>query len=137
MHEWALAESVIYTVIEEVEREKLKEVTAVKIMIGELQQIDLNIFKFALENILQSSALKMDLDRLETNIAPSFLQCKVCRHEWGFSEAVGNLPEPESEAIHFIPEMAHIYLRCPACGSPDFEISKGRGVWIEYIEGEK
>ncbi|MDD3653466.1 MAG: hydrogenase nickel incorporation protein HypA [Desulfotomaculaceae bacterium] len=137
MHEWALAESVIYTVAQEAEKEKLKEITAVKIMIGELQQIDLNIFKLALENILQLSALQMDFNRIAIEIDPSFLKCKVCGNEWSYSEAVGRLPEPEAEAIHFIPEMAHIYLRCPACGSPDFELAKGRGVWIEYIEGEK
>ncbi|OPX88274.1 MAG: hydrogenase nickel incorporation protein [Pelotomaculum sp. PtaB.Bin104] len=137
MHEWALAESVIDTIIEEAKKEKLKEITAVKIMIGELQQIDLDIFKFALENIMQSSVLQMDFDRVEINIDPSFLKCKVCGNEWTYSEATGKLPESESEAIHFIPEMVHIYLRCPVCGSPDFEIVKGRGVWIEYIEGEK
>ena len=41
----------------------------------------------------------------------------------------------EREAIHFVPESAHAFLRCPACKSPDFEISKGRGVWVERITG--
>ncbi len=45
------------------------------------------------------------------------------------------LGENEQEAIHFVPEAAHAFIRCPACGSPDFEISKGRGVWVERITG--
>ena len=47
------------------------------------------------------------------------------------------LNEDESEAIHFIPEVAFVHTRCPKCGSPDFEIQKGRGVSITQIKGEK
>ena len=57
-------------------------------------------------------------------------------HEWLFGEAIKGLSEEQSEAIHFIPEVAHVYIRCPECESPDFEFVKGRGVWIESIEGE-
>ncbi len=41
------------------------------------------------------------------------------------------------ESIHFIPEVAHTYIKCPKCGSPDFEIIKGRGIWLEKIKGVK
>jgi len=47
------------------------------------------------------------------------------------------LNEDESEAIHFIPEVAFVHARCPKCGSPDFEIMTGRGVSITSIKGEK
>jgi hydrogenase nickel incorporation protein HypA/HybF len=42
-----------------------------------------------------------------------------------------------SEAIHFVPEMAHVYIKCPSCGSPDFEVVEGRGVWLQSIKGVK
>jgi hydrogenase nickel incorporation protein HypA/HybF len=45
--------------------------------------------------------------------------------------------EETSEAVHFVPEMAHVYLKCPKCGSPDFEIAEGRGVWLASIKGRK
>ena len=37
MHEWALAESIITTVLEASKKEKLKEITKVNILLGELQ----------------------------------------------------------------------------------------------------
>jgi len=47
------------------------------------------------------------------------------------------LNEDASEAIHFIPEIAHTYIKCPKCRSPDFEVLQGRGVWLESIKGVK
>ena len=44
--------------------------------------------------------------------------------------------EQEREAIHFLPESAHAYLRCPGCGGPDFVLAAGRGVSIEAVELE-
>jgi hydrogenase nickel incorporation protein HypA/HybF len=43
--------------------------------------------------------------------------------------------ETESESIHFIPEVVFVHARCPKCGSPDFEITKGRGVVLSSIKG--
>ena len=45
--------------------------------------------------------------------------------------------EDVREAIHFVPEIAHTYIKCPKCGSPDFEVVQGRGVWLESIKGAK
>jgi hydrogenase nickel incorporation protein HypA/HybF len=47
------------------------------------------------------------------------------------------IKDDEAEAIHFIPEVAFVHARCPKCGSPDFEILKGRGVSIASIKGER
>ncbi|MBL7075500.1 hydrogenase maturation nickel metallochaperone HypA, partial [candidate division KSB1 bacterium] len=46
MHEWALAEAVISTALEVSKKEKLKKITKIKLMMGELQQIDREIFEF-------------------------------------------------------------------------------------------
>lgn len=130
MHEWALAEAVVSTILKIAGEEGLKDVTEVKIKIGELQQIDQEIFEFALSQ-LQSPLLKKAKFNFETIKAE--LKCKVCGHQWSFSSE--NLSEDVSEAIHFIPEIAHTYLKCPKCGSPDFEVSVGRGVWLDSIKG--
>ena len=130
MHEWALAEAVISTTMEIAEEKRLKSITEVKIKMGELQQIDQEIFKFALSQ-LQTRILKNAKFILETVNAE--LKCKVCGHQWSFyAEKLG---EDVSEAIHFIPEIAHTYIKCPKCKSPDFEIPVGRGVWLESIKG--
>ncbi|MCW4052076.1 MAG: hydrogenase/urease maturation nickel metallochaperone HypA, partial [Candidatus Bathyarchaeota archaeon] len=48
MHEWALAEAVVSTSVRIAEEKGLKEIIELKIKIGELQQIDQEIFEFAL-----------------------------------------------------------------------------------------
>ncbi|MEA1964647.1 MAG: hydrogenase nickel incorporation protein HypA [Candidatus Aerophobetes bacterium] len=135
MHEWALAQAVIYTAIEHQKKEKFKGITELKIKMGELQQIDREIFKFALKEIAQFKKMMRMKIKIETEKA--LLQCRVCGHRWGFSDFTEKLDKDKAEFIHFIPDVAHIYLRCPECGSPDFEIVKGRGVWINSIEGVK
>lgn len=132
MHEWALAEAVISTTLKIAEEKELKEIIELKIKIGELQQIDQEIFEFALSQ-LRSPMLKNAKFSLETVKAE--LKCRVCNHEWKFSTK--NMDHDVSECIHFVPEIAHTYLKCPKCGSPDFEILIGRGVWLDSIKGVK
>jgi Zn finger protein HypA/HybF involved in hydrogenase expression len=31
--------------------------------------------------------------------------------------------------------MAHVYVKCPSCESPDFEVLEGRGVILASITG--
>jgi len=132
MHEWALAEAVVSTTLKIAEEKGLKEIIELKIKIGELQQIDQEIFEFALSQ-LRSPMFKNAKFSLETVKAE--LECRVCNHKWKFSTE--NMDEDVSEFIHFIPEIAHTYLKCPKCGSPDFEILMGRGVWLDSIKGVK
>lgn len=132
MHEWALAEAVVSTTLKTAEEKGLKEIIELKIKIGELQQIDQEILEFALSQ-LRSPMLKNAKFSFETVKAE--LKCRVCDHKWKFSTK--NMDEDVSEFIHFVPEIAHTYLKCPKCGSPDFEILTGRGVWLDSIKGVK
>jgi hydrogenase nickel incorporation protein HypA/HybF len=136
MHEWALAESVIVTVIKEAERNHLTQVTAVVVRIGELQRIDLDVFKSAIESLRGVLELPIPIGTVQVEEEISLLTCRACGKEWTFHRDRGEMQEEQSEAIHFIPEIAPAYLKCPACNSPDFQITKGRGVSIESIEGE-
>jgi hydrogenase nickel incorporation protein HypA/HybF len=135
MHEWALAESVIVAAVEAAEKENLKTICEINISIGELQQIEKEIFRFALDEILKSYSLKNVKICIKTE--RSALRCRSCGHTWSFSEVKKKLGEDESEAVHFIPEVAFVHGRCLECGSPDFEITKGRGVSITSIKGER
>ena len=132
MHEWALAEAVVSASVRIAEEKGLKEITELEIKIGELQQIDQEIFEFALSQ-LRSPLLKNTKFSLETVEAE--LKCRVCNHKWKFNTK--NMDECVSEFIHFVPEIAHTYLKCPECGSPDFEIVTGRGVWLDSIKAVK
>ncbi len=130
MHEWALAEAVVKTVFKVKEKENLKTIENVKIVIGELQEIEEEIFRFALKEILKENNMKIPV---EIKKERALLRCRKCGYEWNYQGK--NLNQDEKETIHFLPELATAYLKCPRCKSPDFEIVKGRGVWIERIEG--
>ena len=136
MHEWALAESVLTAAIEAAEKEKLKKITEIKIAIGELQQIEEDIFKFALDEITKNEE-KLKNVKITIKTEKSTLKCKNCENTWNFSDIKKKLNKDESEAIHFIPEVAFVHTRCPKCKSPDFEIIAGRGVSITQIKGKK
>ncbi len=137
MHEWALAESILVAAVEAAEKEKLKTITEIKIGIGELQQIEQDVFEFALEEIIKTQDEQLKNVKIIIDTIKSTLQCQSCEHIWKFSDMKKKLSEDEGEAIHFIPEVAFVHMRCPKCGSPDFEIKKGRGVSITAITGEK
>jgi len=130
MHEWALAEAVISTVSQIAEKECLKEVAEVEIKVGELQQIELDILEFALS---QLKTLKLKNVKFHIKTVKAELKCRVCGQKWIFRKE--KIDEEIAEAIHFVPEIAHTYIKCPKCGSPDFEILKGRGIWLESVRG--
>jgi len=137
MHEWALAESILVAGLEAAKKEHLKTLTNIVIGIGELQQIEVDIFEFALKEIIQTYKDQLAKLTYTIKIIPSTLQCKTCAHTWTFAESKKSLSDDEGESIHFIPEVAFVHMRCPKCGSPDFEITEGRGVSILQLTGEK
>jgi hydrogenase nickel incorporation protein HypA/HybF len=132
MHEWALAEGVIATATRFAEENGITEVTEVVVVIGELQQVEHDVLEFAFEN-LKTPLFKNARFVLESQ--PARFKCRNCGNEWGFTSE--GMTEDVSEAIHFVPEMAHVYIRCNECGSPDFEVTEGRGVWLATIKGVK
>ncbi|RLF06739.1 MAG: hydrogenase nickel insertion protein HypA [Thermoprotei archaeon] len=130
MHEWALAEAIVKCVRDAIgDRGGVKEVCVV---VGELQNIDLDVLEWALSELskgtrLERATFKFELEKVE-------FACRSCGKRWSLSDV--SLGDEEREAIHFIPELAHSFIKCPACGSPDFEVVRGRGVWIKYIKLE-
>ena len=137
MHEWALAESILSTALDVAEKENFDTITEINILLGELQQIEQDIFEFALKEIIHSQDAKLKNVKINIKTEKSTLKCNNCECTWSFSDVKNKLNEEESEAIHFIPEVAFVHTRCPNCGSPDFKIARGRGVSITSIKGEK
>jgi hydrogenase nickel incorporation protein HypA/HybF len=130
MHEWALAEAIINSATEIAEKEGIEKVTVVQIKVGELQQVEKDILRFAL---LQLRTSKLKKAKFEIRKERAKLKCRVCGNTWFFSK--NKLDQTASEAVHFIPEIAHTYIKCPKCGSPDFEILVGRGVTLQSVRG--
>ena len=132
MHEWALAEAILATATEIAEKEKLKQVTEVTVRVGELQQVEREILRFALTQMKPEGFRNAKFRFLK---AKTELKCRVCGTTWQFKKE--KLDKATMEAIHFVPEVAHTYIKCPKCGSPDFEIISGRGIWLDNIKGVK
>jgi hydrogenase nickel incorporation protein HypA/HybF len=130
MHEWALAEGVVTTATRFAEENGITEVTEVVVVVGELQQVEHEVLEFAFEN-LKTPLFKNARFVLESQ--PARFKCRNCGNEWSFTSE--GMTEDVSEAIHFVPEMAHVYIKCSECGSPDFEVKEGRGVWLATIRG--
>ena len=132
MHEWALAEAVIKAASEIAEKEKLVEITEVNVKIGELQQVEREILRFALQQLKPANFknVKFHITRAKTT-----LKCRNCGNAWIFEKR--KLDNATAEAIHFVPEVAHTYVKCTRCRSPDFEITAGRGIWLQNIKGTR
>jgi hydrogenase nickel incorporation protein HypA/HybF len=130
MHEWALAEAVVSAVSRIADNEGFKEVVEVKLKIGELQQVEVEIIEFALAQLRTE---KMANTKFTISTEKAQFKCRNCGNTWLFQHK--EFDDEVSEAIHFIPEVAHTYVRCPRCGSPDFDILGGRGIYIESVVG--
>jgi hydrogenase nickel incorporation protein HypA/HybF len=132
MHEWALAEAVIKAASDIAEKEKFAKVTEVNVKIGELQQVEREILQFALQQLKPANFKNT---KFKTTRAKTQLKCRNCGNTWKLQKQ--KLDPAVKEAIHFVPEAAHSYIKCPRCGSPDFEITQGRGIWLQNIKGTR
>ena len=128
MHELALAEAVVTAAIETAKKNGLLKVTRIEVRVGELQQIEREAFRFAIEEMIEAV--------IDVEVDPARFLCRRCGLEYGLADTRGPGDHDASEAIHFIPELAHAFLRCPACESPDFTVTGGRGVTLGAIEGD-
>ncbi|UCE84771.1 MAG: hydrogenase nickel incorporation protein HypA [Deltaproteobacteria bacterium] len=135
MHELALAEAVVAAALEVAEREGLSAIREISVRVGELQRIEREVFEFALREVLPASEPRVADARFRVATEPTRLRCHACSHAFRLSDTSSPLDPDAAESIHFIPELAHSFLCCPVCRSPDFEVIEGRGVSIERIEG--
>ena len=133
MHELALAEGVVATALKQAGDRTVRRIL---VKVGQLQQIDAEVFRDCVEQVVPAGEPALTGVRIDLETEAARLKCRACSHAFG----LGDLPRPpdadELEAIHFVPELAHSYVSCPACGSPDFEVVAGRGIWIDHIEVE-
>jgi hydrogenase nickel incorporation protein HypA/HybF len=127
MHEWALAEAVIEATSSALAGRDPACLRVVSVSVGELQAIDQEIFSFALSTLREERPFHAAEYRLQTE--PARFRCGSCSAEWSLQETK-NLGEETQEAIHFLPEAAHAFIRCPRCSSPDYHVQAGRGVYI-------
>jgi hydrogenase nickel incorporation protein HypA/HybF len=134
MHELALADSVVRTALQAAADAGMDRIERIVVKVGELQQIEKDLFEYSLTTVLPATDPR--LDGVEFDVAEESVRfrCRVCDTAYG-REDVDLGGEDHDEAVHFIPELSHAFARCPSCGSPDFEITAGRGITLERVEG--
>ena len=134
MHELALADAVVTAALRAADDAGMDRISRVVVKVGELQQIEKDLFEFSLTNVLPAKDSR--LEGVEFDVAEEAVRfdCRACGTGYGRDD-VSLDGDEQGEAIHFIPELSHAFARCPACGSPDFDISAGRGITLERVEG--
>jgi hydrogenase nickel incorporation protein HypA/HybF len=130
MHEWALADAVIEATSSALAGRNPSCLKGVTVSLGELQAIDHEVFTFALRTLLEDRPFRSAAYHVQTE--PARFLCSACEREWSLAETP-DLDDQNREAIHFLPEAAHAFVRCPSCGSPDYRVKAGRGVSIASI----
>ena len=135
MHEFALADAVVKAAVRAARDAGMDRIHTITVRVGELQQIRTDLFEFSLAEVLPASDPVLEGARFVVEQEPVRLRCRVCEREFGRPELEEAGGADEWEAMHFIPELSHAFVRCPGCGSPDFAILAGRGVTLERVEG--
>jgi len=136
VHEWALAEGVLDTVRDVARKEGLRRVTRIEVRVGELQSIDCEVFSAALAEVLPREHRDLDGASIQVLKEPVSFRCRSCGTSFSLGDRRDGLDPGQRESIHFVPELSRAHLNCTACGSPDFEVTSGRGVRLHAVEGE-
>ncbi len=129
MHEWSIAECIVSSIIGKLEKkQRSKMIQEIRIIVGKLQSIDLEIFKYALIELFKAKSYIIKKINIEEE--DIVFRCRVCKTEFKLSE----LDEYKKEMIHFLPELCFSFIECPNCGSCDFQVKKGRDLKVAYIK---
>ena len=114
MHEVALAQSVWRQVAAEMQRHPDGRLRAVHLRVGRWSGADPESLEFALRLLAGESPWPDTAIRIVTE--PLGLRCRACAAEF---------------------EPAELNLRCPACGSGDTEVVRGKDLYIDALEVEE
>ena len=134
MHELALADSVVKAALHAADEAGITRIGRIVVKVGELQQIEKDLFEFSLTSVIPANESRLADTAFDVAEELVRFRCRSCGTEYGRDEA-SLAGEDSGEAVHFIPELSHAFARCPSCNSPDFDITQGRGITLERIEG--
>ena len=135
MHELALADSVVKAALRAAADAGMDHIERIVVKVGELQQIERELFEFSLTNVIPAHDSRLREAEFEVLEEKVRFKCRSCDHEYGRDDVAIDREGDQGEAVHFIPELSHAFARCPECRSPDFDITQGRGITLERIEG--
>jgi len=137
VHEFALAQAVVDAALQTADQAGIRRIVRITVRIGELQQIERDCFAFALNEVLPTTEPRLVDVAIAIETEAARFRCRPCEHAFALPDVQPLEGDSEAEAIHFIPELAHAFIRCPRCQSPDFEVLAGRGVILQSLEGDQ
>jgi len=111
MHELSIAQSIIATVLHEMENRHLSAVKKIVVRIGQLSGVFPDALQFSYEAIIPDTPLQKTA--LEIQNVPLRLVCSNCKHEFVAEDYV---------------------FTCPQCSSVEVEVINGYEMDIAYLE---
>jgi len=136
MHEWSIA----YGLLASIKDTYGTSIRYVKIRVGKLVQIDIEIFKYALDEV--AKLLGFENISYDIEIEDTKFRCQECGYVWSWNDVLKSMESSIQdkellktylEALHLVPSTIYAYTRCPRCGSPDFEIIEGMDVKVVEV----
>jgi len=115
MHELGVAQDLFRIVEDKAKENNLKAVTRIVIVVGEASGIEEVFLKHSLEEHLMPGTVAEKAE-LEITREPLHARCLTCGKEIDFCK--------------------NYSLRCPNCGDNNLELTKGKAVYLQTIEGE-
>lgn len=142
MHEMSIAQSIVDTVLSEVQKKDAKRVTEISVDVGQLMQLDRSALAFALRLLMTGPVLKGA--RVRVYVRKASFSCRKCNMEWGMAEAQKQLAEvpgtlrvrePDSKELplHFFPFLYPAFIRCPRCCSSDISSKEGEEIQFRRV----
>jgi len=126
MHEVSIA----HMLLEAVLKNTSGRVIEIEVEIGELRMINVDALKFAF-SVLSEGTRAEKAKIIIKRKKPKF-KCLNCGHTW--SPILESLNEDQKTLIHFGALAYSLILKCPKCGSNDFEIIEGDEIIITRIK---
>ncbi len=115
MHELGIAQDLFRIVEDKAKKNNLKVVTKIVIIVGEASGIEEDLLRHSLTDHVTPGTIAEKAE-LEITKEPLQARCLACGIEI------------DSQQISS--------LRCPKCGDSNLEITQGKNVYIQSIEGE-
>ncbi len=113
MHELSIANTILTTVLSEVERQNLPPVTAVGLRLGAMSDIVPDSLTFNFDVIKADTPLAGA--ELEIEVVPLHAACLACKHEFPVEDLV---------------------FACPACESGSIRVEQGQEIDITHLSVE-
>jgi hydrogenase nickel incorporation protein HypA/HybF len=142
LHELSIAQSIVEFALYEADRNRADRVVELDVEVGELMQIDTEVLRNALGALMAGPRLAGAMARI--SLESAHFSCHRCGTEWDMLEAKRQLSavpesllirEPDSNEVplHFLPDLYAAYIRCPACGSSDFNALRGDDIRVMRV----